>query len=216
MLGAILGAAIPAVASLFGAKQQNKQQVALAREQMAFQERMSGTAYQRAVHDMRLAGINPMLAYMQGGASSPGGAMPQVQDVISPAVNSAMSGLRLRAELKSAKLQQELLRAQAFKTEQEGYKARSEAAAMQMTPQGPGSDNVPYYVRAKVNEWLREGYSNREIMQRVKRLEAELPGARVRGSSLAAYWQLFGLPVVTGAAGTAIAKNLLQARKGKK
>lgn len=97
----IIGPAISGLTDFFGAKEQNKANQAVAASQMAFQERMSGTAYQRAVKDMRLAGINPMLAYSKGGATTPGGAglpMANVAGGLSKTVSSALQMRRLNAE----------------------------------------------------------------------------------------------------------------------
>lgn len=77
-IGLIGAAAIGAGASMYSAGQANKMSRDIAREQMHFQEIMSNTAYQRAVEDMKKAGINPMfLANGGAGASTPVGSTAQ-------------------------------------------------------------------------------------------------------------------------------------------
>lgn len=89
-----------AAGTLIGGFAQNQAQAALSREQMKFQKEMRATQYQTAVKDMEAAGLNPMLAYQQGGAGTPSGSMADVQNVVSPALASAMQVKRMDQELK--------------------------------------------------------------------------------------------------------------------
>ena len=112
MLGAILGAAATAAGvatgnpaliaagvsgglAAFGQERTNAQNAQLAREQMAFQSQMSGSSYQRAVADMMAAGLNPMLAYSQGGASTPTGQTAVMQNALGAGATSGAQGYQL-------------------------------------------------------------------------------------------------------------------------
>lgn len=114
----IIGAAISGIGSFLGTSstndanaknveatnRANAEQAQLNRD---FQERMSNTAYQRGMQDMSKAGLNPILAYQKGGASSPGGAQAAMQtferkDPIGASINSAISAASSMQALKNA------------------------------------------------------------------------------------------------------------------
>lgn len=118
-LAAALPAAISAGASIFGAERSNRLNLAEAQRNRNFQERMRSTEWQAGVEDMRAAGLNPALAYQQGGASSPGGSMASTTDALTPGVNSALQATMARKNL-------ELLREQISKTQEETARTKEE------------------------------------------------------------------------------------------
>lgn len=75
-----------------------------AQKQMDFQERMSNTAHQREIADLKAAGLNPVLSAKLGGASTPIGAQGTVDTSITGSIVQLMDKM-LTVESDNAKMQ---------------------------------------------------------------------------------------------------------------
>jgi len=144
--GGALGGATGGVLGFIGQQQTNQKSwdiaeaanAASARQaqaQMDFQERMRKTQYQTAVEDMVKAGLNPMLAYTQGGAGTPTGAMgsvstAQFKSPVSAAVSSGAQFSALAADVNLKNEQTTQTAANTTLTEQQAKKTDAETASI--------------------------------------------------------------------------------------
>lgn len=123
-LGTIGSAILPSIIGAGSAKDTNEQQIGLAQQQMDFQERMSSTAHQREVADLRLAGLNPILSAKYGGSSTPTGAMASLEV---PYKNFASDLSSSAKAINDVRLNKELIGTQ--KTQQSANIASSNASS---------------------------------------------------------------------------------------
>jgi hypothetical protein len=174
----MIPALIAAAASAYGAHQMNKAAEESANRQMAFQEEMSNTSYQRQVEDLKAAGINPMLVSRLGGASSPAGAMPQFTNVGSAGVQGfreASAGVSSAAQAEQLEAQTGLTKTQEKQVEAATDKIREEIK--NIPTEGERLRQAVFQLAAQENLYRQQSYTEQErqrmIAQTLKKLIEE-------------------------------------------
>lgn len=219
--GALVLGGAQLLGGFIGGTQQNSANAREARENREFQERMSNTSYQRAKADLEKAGFNPALALGKGGASTPGGAQAQMQNVAGPAINSAAAALEQGARIAQTK-------AEIDKTKQEtnlmaaDFQIRRQLADrnMEMTAQSLAEmtrQQHPEYIALRKNQ---QEADLRLTQTSARQAELEIPALQNMSRAAQTWWGRNVSPFLNDAKsaatiGAAIVAPGLMIRKGR-
>ena len=168
------------------------QQKEMQQRQFDFQERMSSTAHQREVKDLRAAGLNPILSAMNGsGASTPSGGMGSIN---TPDYGAAIrEGVTAAAQLGRTKAETNFINQQAM-TEQnkrENFDAQSALMRAEKIGREIENMNLPKKLKAELKEIASRVTVNlatasaRQVEAVAKKMDAETN--RIVGKETAKY-----------------------------
>lgn len=113
------GALITGGAGIVGGLLGNDASAREAGKNRDFQEKMSSTARQRDMQDLQRAGLNPLLAAMGSGSSTPSGATASQEDFLSKGITSAIGAQQLKQQIEKNEAEIGLLKSQKNKTNTE-------------------------------------------------------------------------------------------------
>lgn len=155
LLGPILGAVIGGGASLIGGAMQNSAASQAADKQMAFQKDSAQNQYKWAMDDMRNSGLNPILAYKQGGAGTLSGSSYTPQNIGAAAAQGATAGAGVASSAIQASRNQAELANIAADTALKGSQDKTQSAMQVQAIAQAGQANANSALAAEQAEQAR-------------------------------------------------------------